>query len=63
MAAATEPVDPATDPYLNGVFAPVDDGLDVADLPISERFPRICAAVVKLPRRVPLGLHGNLVSG
>jgi hypothetical protein len=39
MAAATEPVDPATDPYLNGVFAPVDDGLDVADLPIIGKIP------------------------
>ena len=26
-------------PYLNGVFAPVDDGLDVADLPVVEKIP------------------------
>jgi hypothetical protein len=39
MAAATEPVDPATNPYLNGVFAPVDDGLDVANLPVIGKIP------------------------
>ena len=35
----TEPIHPARNPYLNGVFAPVDDGLDVADLPVVEKIP------------------------
>ena len=39
MAAALKPVDPASNPYLNGVFAPVDDGLDVADLPVLGKIP------------------------
>ena len=38
-AAATEPIHPARNPYLNGVFAPVDDGIDVADLPVIEKIP------------------------
>ena len=36
---ATEPIYPARNPYLNGVFAPVDGGLDVADLPVIEKIP------------------------
>jgi carotenoid cleavage dioxygenase-like enzyme len=39
MRAALKPVDPASNPYLNGVFAPVDDALDVADLPVRGRIP------------------------
>jgi carotenoid cleavage dioxygenase-like enzyme len=39
MAAALKPVDPASNPYLNGVFAPVDDGLDVADLRVIGKIP------------------------
>jgi carotenoid cleavage dioxygenase-like enzyme len=39
MAAALKPIDPASNPYLNGVFAPVDDELDVADLPVIGNIP------------------------
>ena len=39
MRAALKPVDPASNPYLNGVFAPVDDGLDVAELPVVGKIP------------------------
>ena len=39
LAAATEPIDPAGNPYLSGVFARVDDGLDAADLPVVGKIP------------------------
>jgi carotenoid cleavage dioxygenase-like enzyme len=39
MAAALGPIDPASNPYLNGVFAPVDDEFDVADLPVIGNIP------------------------
>jgi carotenoid cleavage dioxygenase-like enzyme len=39
MPAVPKPIDRASNPYLNGVFAPVDDGLDVADLPVRGKIP------------------------
>ncbi|HZZ61808.1 MAG TPA: carotenoid oxygenase family protein [Roseiarcus sp.] len=39
MPAALEPVDPSGNPHLSGVFAPVDDELDAADLPVIGKIP------------------------
>ncbi len=39
MPAALEPVDPSGNPDLGGVFAPVDNELDVADLPVVGKIP------------------------
>ena len=39
MAAAHGPIDPAGNPYLSGPFAPVDDELDAARLPVIGRIP------------------------
>ena len=39
MATALKPVDPAGNPYLSGVFAPVDNELDVAELPVIGKIP------------------------
>jgi carotenoid cleavage dioxygenase-like enzyme len=39
MKDITEPIDPAGNPYLSGVFAPVDNELDIADLPVIGKIP------------------------
>jgi carotenoid cleavage dioxygenase-like enzyme len=39
MKGSLNPVDPAAVPYLSGVFAPVDDEIDAADLPVVGKIP------------------------
>jgi carotenoid cleavage dioxygenase-like enzyme len=39
MKDISEPIDPAGNPYLSGVFAPVDNELDVGDLPVIGKIP------------------------
>ena len=54
--AIPEPVDPSTIATLSGVFAPVNDERDAADLTVHGDLPD------DLPSRVPAGLHGNWFS-
>ncbi len=39
MEETLRPIDPGANPYLSGVFAPIDDEIDVADLPVVGRIP------------------------
>jgi carotenoid cleavage dioxygenase-like enzyme len=39
MNGSSKPVDPVSNPYLSGAFAPVDSELDVADLPVIGKLP------------------------
>ena len=40
MAMTPEPVTPASNPYLSGIFAPVDNEIDVADLAVIGKIPQ-----------------------
>lgn len=39
MAGVLKPVNPASNPHLSGIFAPVDNELDVAELPVIGKIP------------------------
>jgi hypothetical protein len=36
MKDGIKPINPASNPYLSGVFAPVDREIDVAELPVKD---------------------------
>jgi carotenoid cleavage dioxygenase-like enzyme len=62
-----EPVDPAANPYLGGVFAPVDEECDAPDLPIEGRIPEDLHGVYLRngpnPKFPPLGSYTYPLDG
>ena len=67
MARALKPVDPASTPYLSGLFAPVDDALDVAELSVAGRIPEDLRGVYLRngpnPKFPPLGSYTYPLDG
>ena len=61
MARSLEPVDPTRIPHLSGLFAPVDQELDLGDLPIVGRIPEDLRGVYLRngpnPKFPPLGSY------
>ena len=67
MEQELKPIDPAGNPYLSGAFAPVDDEIDAADLPVTGKIPEDLRGVYLRngpnPKFPPLGSYTYPLDG
>ncbi len=67
MVQELKPIDPAGNPYLSGAFAPVDDEIDAADLPVVGKIPEDLRGVYLRngpnPKFPPLGSYTYPLDG
>jgi carotenoid cleavage dioxygenase-like enzyme len=67
MEGEFKPIDPAANPYLSGVFAPIDAELDAVDLPVIGRIPKDLRGVYLRngpnPKFPPLGSYTYPLDG